>query len=795
MPATRKPLWIAPCLAGALLLGGVTASAAENFLKNVTPLIEDSCIDCHDSATKTRLDFETLGKDLSDPDTFRHWLKIYDRTHKGEMPPPKKPRPDAELMQPALASLEKHLLTASQATQTAQGRVPSRRLTRLEFGYTIRDLFGIANDPSDLSDLLPAEADSGSFDHLGSTQRTSALHIKSYLEAADQAIKATARLRARPPSARHSMHYHRSPLVAAQNKKTLRQGGSNLKITDDAIVMFLDLDYVLRSDKNGLKIKAPGHYRITLDVAAYQSDHPMTMKLIQGRQQVSGVTLLGAFELAPDKPRTIEVTTFLQPGDYLYPTIHVSKLNTWNGLTAVGGAQNYLGEGIALHSMSVEGPLPESKAPPATRALLNAPKSISSPATIKEVEAAIGTIAPLAFRRPASQREIESFSNLAKPALEKGTNLSNALRVPLRSLLSSPQFLFFDNQPGKLSDYALANRLSYFLWKSMPDEALFQLAKEGRLSDPDTLRQQVNRMLGDEKSMRFIKDFAGQWLRLYDLHATQPDRRLYPEFDGLLDHSIQLETELYLNELFQKDLGVRKLINSNFTFANRRLAKHYQLPEVVGQEMRKVTLPPNSPRGGILTQASIHKLTANGTFTSPIKRGAYILTHLLGTPPNPPPPNIGSIEPDTRGAVTIRETLEKHRDMESCAQCHRSIDPPGFALESFDPIGGFRTRYRAGTGEKEKRPYRHGLKVDASGTTPEGKTFSNIWEYKQLLMQKEDQVAHHFISQLITYATGAEIQFADRAEVARIAKELRASHYPVRTILHQIVQSPLFTKQ
>lgn len=602
-------------------------------------------------------------------------------------------------------------------------------------------------------------------------------------------------LRSQPESSRTLVDYLHSRQIDGLISRPLKQGGSNLKKLDDAIVMFLDLDYVLRSDKNGLTIKAPGLYRIAIEAYPYQSDHPMTMKLIQANTKRGETNLVGAFELPLGKPKQIEVTTFLQPGDHLYPTVHVTKLNTWNGLTAAGGAENYEGEGIAIRSMHVEGPLPEIEAPPVARALLNDRESIGTRATPANLEAAIANIAPLAFRRPALRGEIDSFASLAEPAIEKGSNITNALRVPLRSILSSPQFLFFDNQPGKLSDFALANRLSYFLWKSMPDKTLFLLAKEGRLSDPSTLRQQVERMINDEKSMRFIKDFAGQWLRLYDLNATMPDRRLYPEFDGLLNHSIQQETELFLNALVQENLSARNLIDSDFTFVNRRLAKHYRLPGVVGQEMRRVSLPANSPRGGLTTQASIHKLTANGTFTSPVKRGTYILTHLLGEAPEPPPPNIGSIEPDTRGATTIRETLDKHRNLESCAQCHRSIDPPGFALESFDPIGGFRSHYRAGANKGKRRPYRQGLKVDASGETPDGEAFANIWEYKGLLMQKKDQIAHHFISQLITYATGAEIQFADRDEVARIADKVSTNNYPVRSIIHEIVQSPLFSHQ
>ena len=766
------------------------SAAAQTFEAEFAPLLEASCIECHDADTKSRLNFDALGHDLSDPATFRQWVKVFDRVHKGDMPPAKKPRPDPAVLAAAMDGLESDLLQANHAMQQSQGRVPFRRLTRLEYAQTLRDLLGIEED---VAGSLPAESDSGGFDTVGAAQRTSALHIQSYLQAADQALDAAIRLRQRPPASRTVVDYLHSPSIDGLIQKTLVQGGSNLKKLPDAVVMFLDLDYVMRSDHSGLKIQSPGRYRVTIEARTHQADRPMTLKLIQGNPLRDGAELIGAFELTPGTPTTVEVTTFMRPRDYLYPTVHLTNLNTWNGLTAVGGAKNYLGEGIAIQSMQVEGPLAETQPPPLVRALLNALPAADSREPMQQVTDVLGKIAPRVFRRPVRDGEVESFASLARPAIEEGRGLTDALRISLRSMLSSPQFLFFDASPGRLDDFALASRLSYFLWKSMPDETLFQLAREGRLSDPAILRQQVERMLDDEKSGRFVRDFLGQWLRLYDLNATTPDRKLYPEFDGLLGQSIQQETERFFAHLIKDNLSTTNFIDSDFTFVNRRLAEHYQLPPVEGADLRKVSLPPESPRGGILGQASVLKLTANGTFTSPVKRGVFVLTHLLGEAPEPPPPNVGSIEPDTRGTTTIRQTLDQHRHLESCAQCHRSIDPPGFALECFDPIGGFRTNYRAATGQPG-RPYKQGPLVDASGVTAQGETFAHVWDYKQRLLTRKDQVAHHFISQLIVYATGAEIQFADRAEVERIADQLRAAEFPVRSIIHAIVQSPLFTQ-
>ncbi|MEM7012227.1 MAG: DUF1588 domain-containing protein, partial [Verrucomicrobiota bacterium] len=237
-----------------------------------------------------------------------------------------------------------------------------------------------------------------------------------------------------------------------------------------------------------------------------------------------------------------------------------------------------------------------------------------------------------------------------------------------------------------------------------------------------------------------------------------------------------------------------------FTFLNRRLAEHYGIPGIEGLEMRKVQLPEDSPRGGLLTQASVLKVTANGTTTSPVMRGAFVLENLLGRPPAPPPPGVGAIEPDTRGATTIREELAAHRNVKSCSSCHRHIDPPGFALENFDPIGGYRTRYRASEGEfpnhmlhgRNVWEYKLGLPVDASGVSAEGAAFDGIREFKQLLMAEEEQVARHLISQLIAYSTGAEIQFADRDELERIVARTQENDFGVRGIIHEIVQSQIF---
>ncbi len=797
-----------------LVAVGVQPIYAVGFKDDVAPLIKSSCIQCHNEFTRSRLNFRELDHDLSDPATFRKWLRILDRASNDEMPPKTEKRPDAALLKTALASLKKELLHANTEAQQKNGRTVLRRLTRLEYEYTLHDLLGIQTE---LAKLLPAENDSSSFDTVATGHGISALHVRSYLKAADRALDATIRLGKRPRTVSHNVDYMNSRYVNMWYDRSVRAGGGVIKKMDDGVALFIDGDYIMRSDRSGFSTKHTGLYRITAEVYAYQARTPVTLTLIKASDMQGVSTLLGAFDLKPGASRKVEVTAYLNQEEYIYPSVADMDWQT-NGqsIWGVKGPDQYTGEGIVVKSLKVEGPLEKIWPPLSTRQLLTGvefePQRGSGQSDgsvevklnkdrLQHVADVVQRLAPLAYRRPLKDGEAKALVDLAKQPFEQGRDFRDVVRIPLRAMLSSPQFLFHANEPGRLNDYALASRLSYFLWKSMPDEELFRLAREKKLSDPQVLAEQVDRMLEDDKSQRFVRDFVGQWLGLRGIDATTPDQQLFPEYDDLLRQAMLSETEQFVAELFKQNLSLKNLIDSDFTFLNRRLAEHYEIPGVEGQHVRKVRIPSGSPRGGILTHASVLKVTANGSLTSPVRRGNFVLANVLGQPAPTPPSGIDGIDPDTRGTTTIRETLAAHSDDESCAKCHVTIDPPGFAMESFDPIGGFRTRYRSV--EKGDRPqrklfgrnvweYKVGLQVDATGTTADGVPFEGFREFKRLLLRQKEQVARNFISQLVVYATGCEIELVDRQHVERIVEKTRGDEFPARAIVHQIVQSELF---
>ena len=410
-----------------------------------------------------------------------------------------------------------------------------------------------------------------------------------------------------------------------------------------------------------------------------------------------------------------------------------------------------------------------------------------------------------AYRRPVSQADHDRFLGLILKALDVGHSFTESMIAGYTAVLASPGYIYHQATEGQLGGHALAERLAYFLWNSSPDEELLKLAANGSILKSDTLSRQVERMLDDPKSRRFVDAFLDYWLDLRNMGESSPDLELYPEYqlDDALVESMPEETQLYFQELIKGNLGVRYLIDADFVVVNERLATLYGIEGVRGAHFRPVELSDDSPRGGMMTQASVLKVTANGTTSSPVTRGVWIMERILGLHIPPPPPSVQAIESDIRGAKTIREQLALHRSQESCNTCHVKLDPSGFALENFDVMGGWRDHYRTtsqGKGEPVQGVghngyafrYRMGLPVDAAGQLPDGRTFHDIRELKQHLLTEEEQLAKNFVEQLATYATGAPVRFSDRKQVEAILRNSKRQNYGVRTFISELVKSDLF---
>ena len=431
---------------------------------------------------------------------------------------------------------------------------------------------------------------------------------------------------------------------------------------------------------------------------------------------------------------------------------------------------------------------------------------VESKNPVQDAEKLIRNFLPVAYRKPAEETEVRRLMNLFQSRYDRGIGFAGSMMACYTAALASQKFVYLDQgEPGRLDDNALATRLALFLWNSQPDAALMKHVTAGDLHQPEVLREETNRLLADPRSRRFVDAFCDYWLELRKMDETTPDLNLYNDYfidDALVEDAAE-ETRLFVNDLVQRDLPARNIVDSDFTFINERLATHYGLRGVKGVAFRRVSLPAKSVRGGLMTQASILKVTANGTTTSPVLRGKWIMERIVGYEIPLPPASVPAVEPDVRGATTIREQLDKHRADESCAMCHRKIDPAGFALESFDVLGGYRDRYRA-IADKGQTPvvgfghngwplrYFLARPVDPSGQLPDGRAFQDVRDLKNLILADESVIARNVARNLVIFATGAPISYSDRAKLDRILEDTATKQYGVRSLIDAIIQSDLF---
>lgn len=398
------------------------------------------------------------------------------------------------------------------------------------------------------------------------------------------------------------------------------------------------------------------------------------------------------------------------------------------------------------------------------------------------------TFGERAFRRPMTEAEFSRYSKAMHKSFDESKDANKALAGVYQAILVSPHFLFrIEPDPvapqttRSLNSYEMASRLSYFLWSSMPDAELFNLAKSDSLKKPDVLEAQVKRMLADKKATAFVANFAGQWLNLRNLDNLQPDPGRFQRFNEALRFSMKREAEMYFTHILREDRSVLEFIDSDYTFLNDTLARHYGLPRVSGSEMRKVKLPENHARGGLITMAAVLTLTSNPTRTSPVKRGKWILEVLLGTPPPPPPPGVEELKDDKKGELkgTLRQKMEQHRANPNCAVCHQKLDPLGFGLENFDAVGAWR--------EKE-----NGEKIDSTGVLPGNEKFEGPKQLKSILLKKKDLFARNLAERLLTYALGRGTESSDRCALDKMAESAKEKNYKMSVLILEVVQSEAF---
>ena len=759
-------------------------------------LFTQHCAECHSGLNpKGEFAVASLTDDFTDKQSNERWLTVLRQLQEGSMPPKDKPRPSVRDLQFVVDWITKQVETAELARRSTEGRVVMRRLNRAEYANTVRDLLGVEVD---LTDLLPLDTSTNGFDNNAELLHTSSFLMRNYLDAADRVLDEAIANEPQP--------WILKKRFDIREEKSVKATGSVYRHTDDGVAIFATWESAnIRVTMWNFRSHIRGKYRFRISGYGFQSEgKPITFRVTAGTlKEVTEERLIDYFAVPADQPTVIEFTEQLEPENRI--RILAEGLPALPPAVEKIGADKYTGPGLVIQWVDVEGPILESWPPPSHKAIFGDLKQtriapdryeVASEQPLVDAERILREFARKAFRRPVSDDDIKPFLARVKSKLDQHYSFEQAMRVGLKGVLVSPDFLFLREQAPKLDDFALASRLSYFLWSSMPDEELFHLAATNRLHERDVLHDQVERLLSNPKAQAFNTNFTGQWLSLRAIDATLPDGTLYPEYDDILKTSMLKETSLFFDEVLRNDLPLTHFVSSDFSFLNARLGKHYGIPGIEGMEMRKVTLPSHSHRGGLLTMGSILKVTANGTTTSPIIRGAWVLERILGTPPPKPPNDVEAIEPDIRGATTIREQLAKHRNVESCASCHRTIDPPGFALESFDVIGGWRDHYRA-TGEPREVNGRrvrfwNGPAVDPSDALLDGRLFRDIDEYKKLILDDKEQLARNLTEKLMAYGTGAPPTHSDKPQIEIIVSRLRDKNYGFKALIHEVVQSSLF---
>ena len=756
----------------------------------VRGFLDNYCVKCHGNQTaKAKLNLQSLQPAQTGPADAETWQEVVDRLTLGDMPPEgsKQPGADEKL---AVLELIRSDLTRAKDARTATSEVVLRRLNRVEYNNTMRDLTGL---DLRLGDRFPADIAVDGFDNVGKALTVSPYLMEQYLETAktwlDKAI-----LVKRPETAfvdfypwrggMGGVELHRNRKVRSFEGMSAEEQARQIK-SGPRYSSFVD-----ESEWNYIRIPHEGRYRFRVLLSGYRSGAEAgqpRVRFIVAAAQVGSVSVPAPVG-KQGEPTWFRFEAWLPAGIYNFRGEHLNPDR--------GGQLKLLKEKksptsfIQAHWCDIEGPLYDAWPPEFTRRVLP-PNLIDRSDEAGSARRVLARFMRRAWRRPVTDAEVAGMVALFQEARPGGGTFEEAIRLPLAAVLSSPHFLFLVEKPnptGRLSGHEIAARLSYFLWSSMPDEELFGLAENGDLGRPDVRAAQVDRMLADPKAEAFVNNFVGQWLDLRRFGTAMPDAKRFPQYDFWLEESMRRETTLFFTELLSKNLSVLNLVDSDFTMLNDVLARHYGIGGVEGAEFRRVALPADGPRGGVLTQASVLTLTADGRETSPVHRGTWILKNFLGTPPPPPPPSVPELEESVakagaKGPLTIRQKLDAHRNSPACAGCHSKIDPLGFALESFDAIGAVRTH----VDENRQMP------VEAFGKLPDGTTFDGAKEFKRVLLERRREVfLRGLTGKLLTYALGRPVGFADRAAVDGIIRTVEKDGHGLRSLVKAVVAGDTF---
>lgn len=848
----RRHLFL-PLLSILSTTSGMSATAA--LPEPVRSAIEAHCAVCHDDLTKEAdLDLFALDFDPAHPENRDHWIRIFDRVAQGEMPPPEKPHDFSEEERAAFGkALGEILHHFDHAEVRKKGRGPMRRLTRDEFESKLRDLLALPQ--LDVRDKLPADRESHGFTKVTKMLDVSRVQLEGWLDAATAALETAVATGMTPPPEkdyratgtdlfpalnsfgnREAMFFARDGVMVPISQKHYAEMTPEARRDPGLeVAIFRSATWPYFGYPRGFRAEYDGSYRVRFSARAVlqkpgfrlipaHDPQPMSFRSRQpSGPDVSGdVRETGGWiDLLPETG-TYETTIRLKAGEtfeYSLLGLPVPFIRTDGGFFYDFPPIPPEGHrGAAIQWLEVTGPVPPETWPPPSHRILfgdlpirEAPANSHFGVTVvsddpdKDAERLFRRFARRAAPETVPEQAIAKYLDLIRARLDEGASLMDSLLKGYAAFLCSGHIVYLrEPSPGDL--HSLAARLSYFLTNAPSDPRLRDLADSGQLAETDTLRAEADRLIEGDRFERFVESFTDQWLDLSKLRRDIPDGRLYPEYrkDDYLVDSMERETRAFFLAMVRENLPATTLVDADFTYVNDRLARHYDLPRVAGSAMRRIDLPDASPYGGLLTQASILKHTANGTTTSPVLRGVWVMEKILGDPPPPVPTEVPAVEPDIRGAVTIRDLLAKHTEVASCAACHRHFDPVGFALENFDVMGAWRDRYR-GLEKGDKitgidpagHPFTYfiGPAVDASGELIDGRAFTGIHELKDHLRSDPRPLARNLVGQLTLYATGVPVRFSDRPVIEAILDECQANGYRVRDLLHALVKSEIFFPQ